>query len=140
MEQRIGFAQQLKRNLLNINMKINWYFKPSTLYALAPVYFIVGEISFIHHSWMTSYNLRCHILHTHNKNRLHVHPTDCNFFSLLSFFKWIQRRQKINVIKVYLFTFILDTGLNSHALTIIWVSRTNHICMCIKASDPFCCC
>ena len=58
LEQRIGFAQQM----LNMNMKINWYFKP-LLYALVPVYFKEGGVGYIHHGRMTSYNICC-ILYT----------------------------------------------------------------------------
>ena len=103
---------KVKRNLFYINMKINWYFKPSMPLHL---YFIVGKAGFIHHGRMISYNLWRHILHTHSKSRLYVLQTDCTFFLFYSSFKWIQGRQNIYVKKVYLFTFILDTGLNSHA-------------------------
>ena len=43
LEQRIGFAHQIqdRQNLLNINMKMNGYFKSS-------IYFKVGEVGFIH--------------------------------------------------------------------------------------------
>ena len=63
------------------------------------MYFIVEEVGFIHHGRMTSYNLWRHILHTHSKSILHVLHTDCTFLLFYSFFQWIQRRQKINVIK-----------------------------------------
>ena len=54
---------------------------------------------------MTSY-----FIHTHGKSRLYVLHTNCTFFLFYSFL------MKINVIKViYSFSFILDTGLNSHA-------------------------
>ena len=46
--------------------------------------------------------------------------TDCTFFSLCFFFPFFSEHRDektINVIKVYLFTFIHITGLNSHAQT-----------------------
>ena len=75
------------------------------------MYFIVEEVGFIHHGRMTSYNLLRHILHTHSKSRLCVLHTD-------SCFNEYRDDKKINVNIVYLFTFILDTGLNSHAYNI----------------------
>ena len=38
-----------------------------------------------------------------------------HFFSFILLFNEYSDDKKINVIKVYIFTFILDTGLNSHA-------------------------
>ena len=38
-----------------------------------------------------------------------------HFFSFILFLTNTETTKKINVIKVYLFTIILDTGLNSHA-------------------------
>ena len=58
--------------------------------------------------------------------------TDCTFFLFYSFFKWIQRRQKINVKKVYLFTFILRTGLNSHA-----TGKNPHFSFCWNATFSY---
>ena len=52
-------------SLLNMNLKINWYFKPSM--PLRQCFLIVGEVGFIHHGRMTSYNLWRHLLHTHSQ-------------------------------------------------------------------------
>ena len=41
--------------------------------------------------------------------------TDCTFLLFYSFFLMNTEMTKNHVIKVYLFTFILETGLNSHA-------------------------
>ena len=61
-----------------------------------------------------SYNLWRHILHTHIKSTLYVLHTDCPFL-LFFLYLWIQRQQRIIIIKVNLFTFILYTALYSHA-------------------------
>ena len=79
-----------------------------------PVYFIVGEVGFIHHGMMTSLtydvvfytrivkvDFMCFILFAH-------------FFSLL-FFLNEYRDDKNQCFKCILIHIILDTGLNSHA-------------------------
>ena len=108
---RIGFAlqTQIKAKLDEYRYEKNWLNKHTTVCPCTDV--LVG---FFQLGRVRSYNLWRHILHTHSKNILFVLQTDCTF--LLFLFKWIQRREK-NILNIYLFIFILDTGLNSHAYT-----------------------
>ena len=49
-----------------------------------------------------------------------------HFFSFILFLNEYRDNKKINVIKVYLFTFILDTALNSHAWLLPCLVSHNH--------------
>ena len=97
---------RLKGNLLNINMKKNWYFKPRM-----PVW----EVGFVHHGRVTSYNLRRHF---------YIRIVKVDFLCLILiaqlysffFFNNTETTNNHHHKGMHIITFFVDTGRNSHAI------------------------
>ena len=110
LDRRKEFAQQIQVKAKLVDYKIWKWIVISRL--MCP--FRVGEVGFIYHDRVTSYNLWRHILHTCSQSRLCVLRTEC---TLLFFFNEYTDDNKIIIIKAYiLFPFILDINLNSQEL------------------------